>query len=601
MYSLQRLHKTLDDCIEDDACRRSSPIIWRPNSAHTPITHTIYKRNKNKMAKNTLKFTPLGGLGEIGRNMNVIEYGKNILIVDAGVMFPEQDMLGVDLVIPNFEYLRDKKDWIRGIVITHGHEDHTGALPFLLDEIQAPIYSTRLVLALIERKLKEYFGKHYKPDLHEMKPGDAVHLGPFDVQSVFLSHSIPDSMALVIDTPVGRLIHSGDFKIDLTPTSGEGPDLARLAALAEPGVLALFADSTGAERAGFTPSEKTLEPVFDRILRDAPGRVIVASFASQLARLQMIIDISHRHGRKIAIAGRSMVQNFETARKLGYLKVPKGVYVRLDTAKKLPPRQVTIMITGSQGQPEAALARIATDRHRDIMLRKEDTVIISSSPIPGNEEEVAKMINQLVDKGAEVIYPPLAHVHVSGHASQEEMKLLLSLIHPKFFIPVHGELRHLHLHARLAETMGIPSDHIYQIKDGDVLEITPSGCQVVDHTPGNYVFVDGSVVGDVGPKVLHERDALAKGGFIVAILPIKQGTQTLAGRPQIVSQGVIYTDKTDEVLTGAQEVLVKTFKQHKNKKRQAMLIGVQQSLSRYFYQTTRRNPVVVPVVQEVKC
>ena len=553
------------------------------------------------MAKNTLKFTPLGGLGEIGRNMNVIEYGKNILIVDAGVMFPEQDMLGVDLVIPNFEYLRDKKDWIRGIVITHGHEDHTGALPFLLDEIQAPIYSTRLVLALVERKLKEYFGKNYKPDMHEMKPGDAVHLGPFDVQSVFLSHSIPDSMALVIDTPVGRLIHSGDFKIDLTPTSGEGPDLARLAALAEPGVLALFADSTGAERAGFTPSEKTLEPVFDRILRDAPGRVIVASFASQLARLQMVIDLSHRHGRKIAIAGRSMVQNFETARKLGYLKVPKGVYVRLDTAKKLPPKQVTIMITGSQGQPEAALARIATDRHRDILLRKEDTVIISSSPIPGNEEEVAKMINQLVDKGAEVIYPPLAHVHVSGHASQEEMKLLLSLIHPKFFIPVHGELRHLHLHARLAETMGISSERIYQIKDGDVLEITPTGCQVVDHTPGNYVFVDGSVVGDVGPKVLHERDALAKGGFIVAILPIKQGTQTLAGRPQIVSQGVIYTDKTDEVLTGAQEVLAKTFKQHKNKKRQAMLISVQQSLSRYFYQTTRRNPVIVPVVQEIKC
>lgn len=553
------------------------------------------------MAKNTLKFTPLGGLGEIGRNMNVIEYGKNILIVDAGVMFPEQDMLGVDLVIPNFEYLRDKKDWIRGIVITHGHEDHTGALPFLLDEIQAPIYSTRLVLALVERKLKEYFGKNYKPDMYEMKPGATVHLGPFDVQSVFLSHSIPDSMALVIDTPVGRLIHSGDFKIDLTPTSGEGPDLARLAALAEPGVLALFADSTGAERAGFTPSEKTLEPVFDRILRDAPGRVIVASFASQLARLQMVIDLSHRHGRKIAIAGRSMVQNFETARKLGYLKVPKGVYVRLDTAKKLPPKQVTIMITGSQGQPEAALARIATDRHRDILLRKEDTVIISSSPIPGNEEEVAKMINQLVDKGAEVIYPPLAHVHVSGHASQEEMKLLLSLIHPKFFIPVHGELRHLHLHARLAETMGISSERIYQIKDGDVLEITPTGCQVVDHTPGNYVFVDGSVVGDVGPKVLHERDALAKGGFIVAILPIKQGTQTLAGRPQIVSQGVIYTDKTDEVLTGAQEVLAKTFKQHKNKKRQAMLISVQQSLSRYFYQTTRRNPVIVPVVQEIKC
>jgi len=553
------------------------------------------------MAKNTLKFTPLGGLGEIGRNMNVFEYGKNILIVDAGVMFPEQDMLGVDLVIPNFEYLRDKKDWVRGIVITHGHEDHTGALPYLLEEIQAPIYSTKLVLALVERKLKEYFGKNYKPDLNEIEPGDVVRLGPFDVHSVFLSHSIPDSMALAIDTPVGRLIHSGDFKIDLTPPSGEVPDLSRLAALAEPGVLALFADSTGAERAGFTPSEKTLEPVFDQIMRDAPGRVLIASFASQLNRLQMIIDISHRHGRKIAIAGRSMIQNFETARKLGYIKVPKGVYVRLDTAKKLPPKQVTIMITGSQGQPEAALARIATDRHRDIMLRKEDTVVISSSPIPGNEEEVAKMINQLVAKGAEVIYPPLAHVHVSGHASQEEMKLLLSLVHPKYFIPVHGELRHLHLHAKLAETMGIPSNRITKIKDGDVLEITPEGCRVVDHAPGGYIYVDGSGVGDVGPKVLHERDALAKGGFVVAVIPLKKGTQELAGKPQIVTQGVIYIDQTDTVLKGAQNVLEKTYRKNKNKKRQALLVSIQESLNRYFYQTTRRNPVVAPVVQEVSC
>ncbi len=553
------------------------------------------------MAKNTLKFTPLGGLGEIGRNMNVFEYGKNILIVDAGVMFPEQDMLGVDLVIPNFEYLRDKKDWVRGIVITHGHEDHTGALPFLLEEIQAPIYSTKLVLALVERKLKEYFGKNYKPDLREIQPGDVVRLGPFDVHSVFLSHSIPDSMALAIDTPVGRLIHSGDFKIDLTPPGGEGPDLSRLAALAEPGVLALFADSTGAERAGFTPSEKTLEPAFNEIMRDAPGRVLVASFASQLHRLQMIIDIAHRHGRKIAIAGRSMVQNFETARRLGYIKVPKGVYVRLDTAKKLPSKQVTIMITGSQGQPEAALARIATDRHRDIQLRKDDTVVLSSSPIPGNEEEVARVINQLVSKGAEVIYPPLAHVHVSGHASQEEMKLLLSLVHPKFFIPVHGELRHLHLHAKLAESMGIPTERIYKIKDGDVLEITPEGCRVVDHAPGGYIFVDGSGVGDVGPKVLHERDALAKGGFVVAVIPMKKGGRELAGAPQIITQGVIYTDQTDTVLKGAEETLSKTLKKNKNKKRQAMLTSIQEALSRYFYQTTRRNPVIVPVVQEVSC
>ena len=545
-----------------------------------------------------LRFIPLGGLGEIGRNMTVLEYGRNILIIDVGVMFPENDMLGIDLVIPNFEYLRDKKDWVRGIVITHGHEDHTGALPYLLEELQAPIYSTRLVLAMLDHKLKEHFGKRLKPDMHELTPGDSVRIGPFNVHTILLSHSIPDSMALAIDTPVGRIIHSGDFKIDYTPSAGERPHLAQLAALSADGVLALFSDSTGVEKAGFTPSEKTIEPAFDKIMREAPGRVLVASFASLLNRFQLLIDISHRYNRKVAIAGRSLQQNFEIARDLGYIKVPKGAVVKLDTAAKLPPKQVTLLITGSQGQPEAALARMATGRHRELTLTPTDTVVISAHPIPGNEEEVGRMINQLVEREVEVLYPPIAHVHVSGHASQEEMKLLLALVQPKFFIPVHGELRHLHLHARLAETMGIARDHIFKLRDGDVLEMTPEGCRVADKVAGGYVFVDGSGVGDIGPAVLRERDALAQDGVVSAVITVHKSSRELAAEPQIVTSGVIYKEQSSGTLQGAQAALVQALKQSK-RTNSALTNTATDALSRYFYQTTRRSPVVLPVIVEV--
>lgn len=545
-----------------------------------------------------LRFIPLGGLGDIGRNMALFEYGHNILIVDAGVMFPENDMLGIDLVIPNFEYLRDKKDWVRGILISHGHEDHTGALPFLLQEIDAPIYSTRLVNALIDHKLKEKLGRRHKIVLNDITPGDDFHLGPFHIHTVPLTHSIPDSMAMAIDTPAGRVIHSGDFKIDYTPPGGGGPNLSRLAALAAEGVLALFADSTGAERTGFTPSEKTLEPAFDQIMREAPGRVIIASFASQLYRLQMIIDIAHRYGRKVAIAGRSMEQNFETARRLGYLHVPKGAYVRLPTALKMPPEQVTLLITGSQGQPEAALARMAANRHREIALSERDTVVISASPIPGNEEVVGRMINQLVDRGVEVIYPPIAHVHVSGHASQEEMKLLLSLVHPHFFVPVHGEPRHLHLHARLAESMGIPRDRIIRVRDGDVLELSWERAAVVDHVPGDYVFVDGSGVGDVGPQVLRERDVLARDGFVAAIIPLRKDTRELASPPQVITRGVIYKDQSDASLSEAEAVLLEAVQRSK-KSKNALKSAAIEALSRYFYKNIRRNPLIEPVIIEV--
>lgn len=545
-----------------------------------------------------LRFIALGGLGEIGRNMNVFEYGRNLLIVDAGVMFPENDMLGIDLVIPNFEYLRDKKDWVRGIVITHGHEDHTGALPYLLEEIQAPIYSTRLVVAMLDRKLKEHVGRRLKPDLREVAPGDILRLGPFTVHTILLSHSIPDSMALAIDTPVGRIVHSGDFKIDYTPGAGGQPQLGRLGALAAEGILALFSDSTGVEKAGFTPSERTIEPAFDKIMRDAPGRVIVATFASQLNRFQQLIDIAQRHNRKVAIAGRSLEQNFDIARRLGYLKVPKGMLVKLDTAKKLPAKQVLLLITGSQGQPEAALARMATGRHRELTVTPTDTVVISASPIPGNEEEVGRMINQLVDRSVEVLYPPIANVHVSGHASREEMKLLLALVQPKFFIPVHGESRHLHLHARLAESMGLARDHIFRLQDGDVLEMTPEGCRVVEKAPGGYVFVDGSGVGDIGPAVLRERDALARDGIVGVVITVRRESRELAAELQIFTSGVVYKEQTDAMVQGAHEALTRALAQSKRSKA-ALASTAREALSRYFYQATRRSPVVVPLVVEV--
>ncbi|HDH09748.1 MAG TPA: ribonuclease J, partial [Chloroflexi bacterium] len=386
---------------------------------------------------NKLKIIPLGGLGEVGKNMMVLEYGRNIIIVDAGIMFPENDMLGVDLVIPDFGYLQDKKDLVRGIIVTHGHEDHTGALPYVLQEIKAPIYATKLTRGLIEVKLKEH--KMLEDvELNTIQAGDSITIGPFRIEFFHVCHSIPDGVGLAIDTPVGLIVHSGDFKFDHTPVDGKPTDMAKLAELGGRGVLALLSDSTNAERPGFTPSERVVEEAFDDVFREAKGRIIVATFASLISRIQQVVNCAVRHGRQVAIAGRSMVENAAMAQKLGYLEIPPGVLIKLRDVDKLPPHKVVIIATGTQGEPSSALARMATGKHPQIKVVPGDTVIISAHAIPGNEEMINRTINRLFQRGADVVYEKIAPVHVSGHASQEDQKLLISLIKPKYFVPIHG-------------------------------------------------------------------------------------------------------------------------------------------------------------------
>ncbi len=548
--------------------------------------------------KEKLRIIPLGGLGEIGKNMMVIEYGQDILIVDVGVMFPENDMWGIDLVIPDWSYLRDKFDRVVGIVITHGHEDHIGALPYLLQEMKAPVYSTRLAFGLIEGKLKRQ-GLANKVELHAVQVGDQITIGAFQVEFLAMNHSIPDGVGLAIRTPAGLLIHSGDFKFDYTPTQGLGPDFGRLAELGREGILALLADSTGAERPGFTPSEKVIDPVFDEIFREAPGRIIVATFASLLSRVQQVINCAARHGRKVALAGYSMQENVRMAQGLGYLQVPSGILVSIDEARRLPASQIVFLVTGSQGEPGAALARIARGQHRDIEIMENDTVILSASPIPGNEETVARVINKLIQRGAEVIYPPLAQVHVSGHASQEEQKLLLALTRPKYFIPIHGELRHLHAHARTAKALGIPPENIFVVENGTVIEFEDGVGRVGERVPGSYVFVDGSGVGDVGPAVLRDREALARDGFVIAVVPVDQETGLLAGRPALISRGFVYLRDSGDLLDEAAQRVAKALNSGNSRSSRSVEATVKDVLSKFLYDETRRRPMILPVVTEV--
>jgi ribonuclease J len=548
-----------------------------------------------------LRIIALGGLGEIGKNMMLFEYGRNILIVDAGIMVPEHDMLGIDVVIPDFGYLREKAEWVRAVVVTHGHEDHIGALPYLLGDVvpaDIPIYATRLAGGLIEAKLSE-FPKLGRPNLKPIAAGEGFRVGPFEIEFLAITHSIPDGVGLSINTPVGRVIHTGDFKFDYTPVRGGGPGFARLGALGAQGVLVLLSDSTGAERAGYTPSEAVIAPAFDAIFRSAPGRIIVATFASQLSRVQQVIDAAHAHGRVVALAGLSMLKTVEIGRKLGHLNVPAGTLVELGEALRLPDRQVTIVTTGSQGQPEAALARMAEGVHRQIEIKLGDTVVLSSTPIPGNEEEVARVINKLFARGAQVIYPPLAPVHVSGHASQEEQKLMLSLIRPRFFVPIHGELRHLHAHAALARQLGIANEDIFIVENGTVLEFTPQAAREVERVSIGDVFVDGSGVGDVGPKVIAEREALARDGFVIAIVPVSAATGEVCAKPELVSRGFVYLKESGDLMEKAAERVRVALEGNAGRRHQTIVERTQETLGRFFYEETRRKPMVVAVVTQV--
>jgi len=496
---------------------------------------------------NKLRIIPLGGLGEVGKNMTVYEYGKEILIVDTGIMFPENDMLGIDYIIPDFDYLLDKADRVVGIFITHGHEDHIGAIRHVLDEIPAPVYATPLTRGLIEAKLARN-GTLSKASLNTVEAGQEVRLGAFKVELFHVCHSIPDAVGLGITSPAGLIVHMSDFKFDHTPVDGWPTDYAKLAELSSRGVDLLLSDSTNSERPGWTPSEKVIGPALDNVFASAPGRIIVASFASLISRMQQVADAAVRHKRKLAFAGTSMVDNAKIARKLGYLEVPDDTLVSIEQALNMDPKQVVLMCTGSQGEPSSIIGRLSAGTNRQFDLKAGDTVVLSSHPIPGNEESVSRAINRMLRRGADVIYDAIAPIHVSGHASQEEQKLLLNMVRPKNFIPIHGELRMLKRHAYLAMQVGIPEENIMIVENGEVVELTDGKLRKGERIPGGYVFVDGQSIGDIDHGVMREREKLARGGIFLIDLNVDKYSGRLLGEPEIITRGFLSPDDASELL-----------------------------------------------------
>jgi ribonuclease J len=541
---------------------------------------------------------PLGGLGEVGKNMMCIEYGRNLIVIDAGMMFPESDMLGIDYILPDWEYLQDKKDLLRAVLITHGHLDHIGALSHFLQEFSAPVYATRLTRGLIEVQLKQE-GMLERASLHTYAAGDVIDIGPFTIEPFHVCHSIPDSVGLGITTPAGLIVHSGDFKFDHTPVDGWPTDQAKLAEFRSRGVLVLLSDSTNADQPGSTPSEAVLDDAFHQIMREAPGRVIIATFASLISRVQQVVNVAQRHNRKIAIAGRSMIENTRMARELGYLSIPPGMLIGLDEVDKLPPQQVVIMATGSQGEPMAVLNRLATNSHRSLRIQEYDTVLLSSHTIPGNEETTHNVINRLFQRGADVYYGPQAEAHVSGHASQEELKLLISMLRPRYFVPVHGELRHLVHHAKLAHQLGIAKSDIAVIENGYPLIFDGGRMRIGERVPGDYVFVDGSLVGEVGPMVMRQRDELAQSGFVTAIARYDRQAGKTVGAPRIVTRGFVYVPDAEDLLSRAEDIVRTAASVKRGTAPGKVEERVEQALSSFFYRETKRKPVVTVALVEV--
>ena len=543
-----------------------------------------------------LRILPLGGLGEIGKNMTAFEYEDDILIVDAGVMFPENDMLGVDLIIPDYHYLmeEDRLSKIRAIIITHGHEDHIGALPHIIEDIRAPIYATPLTLGLIEAKLREA-RRLDDVELVSFRAGEVLEIGPFKIEPFHVAHSIPDCVGFGITTPVGLIVHTGDYKFDHTPIDNWPPDFAKLAEFSQRGVLALMADSTNADRPGWTESEMDLAQGFEDVFRTAPGRIIVATFASLISRVQIAAAAAQKFNRKIAIAGRSMRDAVKIARKLGYLEVPDDLIIDISQAVTLPPSRVVIMATGSQGEPSAVLGRLARGQHKQLSIQEGDTVIFSAHPIPGNEELIYRTINQLYRRGATVLYDRIAKVHVSGHASREEMKLLINLIKPVFLIPIHGELRHLKLHAQIGQTLGIPAERIAVVENGTPIDLTPYSMTVRERLPGGYVFVDGSGVGDIGWAEVRDRDRLAQAGYFFAAVPT-DGRGGLAGPPQLSTRGFVNEAEAGELLLEAEKLIARTAAEAQREGRPISASQIEGALNRYLYDETRKRPVIEVVV-----
>lgn len=540
------------------------------------------------MSKKKLRIIPQGGLGEVGKNMMLYEYGENILVVDTGLMFPDNDMLGIDYIIPDFQYLRENRDKVRGIVVTHGHEDHTGAIKHVLEEIDVPIYATRLTRGLLEVKLTRS-GMLNKARLNTVQAGEIVDIGPFRVEFFHVCHSIPDAVGLGITTPAGLVVHTSDYKFDHTPVDNWPTDYAKLAEFSGRGVLALLADSTNADRPGWTPSERVIDPAFDQVFSVAKGRIIVASFASLISRMQQVANAAQRHGRKLAFVGMSMVENAKMARKLGYLDIPDELHVSIDQALNMKPREVVLMSTGTQGEPTSIMGRLSTGTNRHFDIIQGDTVVLSSHPIPGNEESVYRTINRLFRRGANVIYESIAPVHVSGHASQEEMKLMLHMIRPQYFIPIHGELRHLRQHAVLAQEAGIPEERIAVIENGNVIEFEDGKMQPGERVAGGYVFVDGAGVGEIGPSVVREREILARDGFVLISLLLDRNTSRLREEPEIITRGFVYSQEANGLLADIRRFVTKTVNSTGNGKIKSDL---ERSIKSFLYSKTKRRPMV---------
>ena len=546
------------------------------------------------MSNKKFRIIPLGGLGEVGKNMIAYEYGENILVVDTGIMFPENDMLGIDYIIPDFNYLLEKRHLIRGIVITHGHEDHTGAIRHVMEEIDAPIYATPLTRGLLEVKLARG-GILGRTSINTVQAGDQVQIGPFGVEFFHVCHSIPDGVGLGITTPAGLVVHSGDYKFDHTPVDGWPTDYAKLGEFSGRGVLALLADSTNADKPGWTRSERVIDPAFDQVFSDAEGRIIIASFASLISRMQQVVNAAQRHNRKLAFAGTSMVENAKMARKLGYLTIPDGLQVNIDKALKMDPSKIVLMSTGTQGEPSSILGRLSTDTNRLFEIIPGDTVVLSSHPIPGNEEGIYRTINRLFRRGANVIYEPIAPVHVSGHASQEEMKLLLHLVKPKYFIPIHGELRHLKQHATLAQEVGLSPENITVIENGQVVEFENGEMSLGERVPGGYVFVDGSRVGEVGPSVVREREALARDGIVVISLMVEKNSGRLIEEPEIITRGFVYKRDAEDLIAVARNRITETI----NRGNGNIQDDIEQTMKAFFYNETKRRPMVFVTINRL--
>jgi ribonuclease J len=578
---------------EKRAQSQTRPIKPQEQRAEPP------KKAKRRSGKPLLRVIPLGGLHEIGKNITVLEYQEDILIVDCGMSFPEDEMFGIDVVIPDFDYLVQNRSKVKGLILTHGHEDHIGAIPYLLKKLPVPIYGTRLTLGLVESRLAEH---GLKGDFHTISAGQKFKVGPFGIEAIRITHSIADAICFSIDTPMGRIFHTGDFKIDYTPVDGEPIDFQKLAAIGKSGVQLMLSDSTNAVRKGYTDSEQTLSSVMQNIFRNNESRIIVATFASNVHRIQTIIDTAVQFRRKVALSGRSMLRVLELAVDLGYIKIPANVMVDLNEISRIPDRKLVIITTGSQGEPMSALARMSNKDHRSVSIKKGDTIILSSTPIPGNEKTVSNVVNKLYAMGAEVLYSDIADIHVSGHACQQELKLMLSLIKPRHFMPVHGEYRHLHQHAQIAEDLGVPSKNIFLMENGQMLEMDQQKVVLSkERAEAEPVFVDGLGVGDIGEVVLRDRRLLSESGLIIVVASLDASTGSVAAGPDIISRGFVYVKENEDLIDEVKAVAASrlaTFEGRGRGDRSLMKNAVREELRGFIYRKTKRSPVILTIFME---